>query len=419
MAALVGVLALVSLAGAAALDHELAPIGTVSLWSVFLVGSALLVLPLAARHGAWARARFPLALLAFTPVVAVGALLEVRDPIVAAHWTCGTNDAALACFAPIVLLLVGPVATIVALRASRPGSTRRFRGGALGVTLALAGLVGVGVLGLGRPAPEAWVSSLPAVAVLTPTAGDGVTLDAIPSIEARVARRCRTSYCDVVLLDSAADLEDARAFFDRWDAHLESSYGGSAPAPHPFGVPGEQEISVRVDRAGELLLLAPNEGGAIAFDLRTKEPAEVTLRDVLGEVGPPHGMVLVAALGLLACVALILFARRRARELARIDEGREGVVTVDGVLSFDDGLFPKRARTTAPLAPGPALALTRGSELASYRGGGDEVVHALAGSREANRERASARVALRYAFAIAIAVLAATPLALMTLIDVL
>jgi len=304
---------------------------------------------------------------ATAPVVWLGCMAWIAEPVVTSHWRCGTGDVGIYL---IGLVLFGAAAVVggavVALGAGRRLRLIAAAGAVAGLTT-LVVLVPGGLARAGNPEPRAWAETLTVVGTLPAvTTADGMTWcggnpEADPEALCPAGYECAASRCqrrDEVRITGKTLHRSCTP-----EARCQVSFGTPADGSRSFGEPVELDsrwpVSVRHDAAHDLWLMGESFN-IIALDGATGEVVDVETRRIADSLAPPRGWVIAGAGGLaLALLALLLAAVAWGRaHIAR--RARAGHTDAHGGIAFDDGLTPQRGISTSSTAPGPVLAMAQG-----------------------------------------------------------
>ena len=359
----------------------------------------------ASASGAGVVAAF--ALLGALPSVFFGSIWGWSMPIVRAGWDfCGTGDASLVIMGlPLTGLFVGLAALVafpVVARSGSEGSATLLGpvlgGAALFATIALGAFVLTLAPRLDRPAADDWVSTLPVVAHV-PAAGTSefvgtatTRLDERVSLE-RVCTRDRLddrSYCHLRLIQSLPG-------------------GATLPgAEHESSLAPDGELEVSRDAAHDLWLVSREWDVPRAF--RGIEPSSVEPFDVADAIAPPGPAIVAGVVGAAVALLLLLLRLVLAWRARAIRGGREGRADGHGI-AFDDGELPARGALAVAVPEGPVVAFRARTSHAHYRDDGTRAAwRVTSGSRAALLEALRTRTLACDAMALAIALIALTPL---------
>jgi hypothetical protein len=435
VAAIAGVLAPVALVGAFFAR-------VVAAWLPVTGGSAILLLALAAigfrlapaatfrplaRLGPRAGIAVGLGLAALAPVYLLGSLVALSEPIVQAHWRCGTGDVALAMFAPFV---VGGWAFAAVLAAflivgdhARPWVDRAVRGLAVLASAVAIGVAAWGAARLRLPEPDRWVETRPIVATIPPSAWKNLR-DAPAQVQpGQAGSSSASSGTDTAGATDAKPphrtLEDVALLgrtLHRVCVEVHCTIGWSdAPTQHgDLDVERDDELQIRRDAASGIVLIAPARAPDIVRALDERGVRGLGPRDLRDQLGPPRAWLAFAAIGAALSVALLASAARRAIAARRPPAAVRVAWVRAGQLELEDG-----DRWPAPPAL-LALGVRDGDVITVLPAGRDGVrtyrVHgapdfgAFAGSPAEYDAHRHARATSHAAFALASACLLCAPM---------
>jgi len=386
--------------------------------------SALLLLaskPLANRVMRWAdvprgEVVAALAMLGACPVLLLGALYAMSDPIVSSHWRCGTGDAGLVIMAPFAFVVLGGLGgfvTMVAMRRERRWVNALLRGVSLcAITAAATLAVMAFVRRHGRTDADHYIASLPIVATVPPPSGEPVEIREATfrwqrapikvydtTVEDVAIRRlCMDSYCDVVV----------KAAGEPWSMEHETRSN--------LTVGPRDVLSMKRDVENGLLVL---EGqGRTAFRDKQFTLVDVGVHEVKRSLAPPLGWGVGAAAGVVIALCLQLWRASAKRRLGRLAAAKAGVAGENGWISFEDETPSLRADN---VAAGPVLVLLgEGSRGDAYRGEGPRgVVEILSGAREEILLGARSQLLALDALSLSSVVLTAMPLVASAMVGIL
>jgi hypothetical protein len=173
-------------------------------------------------------------------------------------------------------------------------------------------------------------------------------------------------------------------------------------------------IVIREDAAHGLLFASGTQVHAV--EAKTFQFRAVSSQDILAATSSARGFIIAAMAGIVAALILEIFRFRARSRLRRIANAPTGMLAADGWVVFDDGSPPIRMGIDSEVSSGPVIVMPLDSPIAAggpYRG----IVYAdklevLSGERKEvlRRERWALQSPFD-AFAIAVLLLAATPLA--------
>jgi hypothetical protein len=307
-----------------------------------------------------------LALAAVAPLVAMGALDALSQPVVySGIGRCGTPRASFLMMVPLALVPTGAAAMLVALvlvarrralveRVVRPLGALVAAGAAVLLAASL-------VKAVRRPDPDHYEASLPIVTrAKAADFHELVGTGALPSKGMRspperfetnlggavLSRLCDGKRCLVELIPPTAHRREIGPY--DWNDHDQMlSYGDAEE---------DETLEVRRDRDHGIWVLEKPSGPS-AYVGQDIAQADVLARDVASSLSPPRGWIADAAGGL-ALAGLALLLRRRAdRACAAIAGGRAGTLGESGVVTFPGDDHPVRVAPGQRLAVGPVVVL--------------------------------------------------------------
>lgn len=382
--------------------------------------TALLLLagkPVADRIAAWmrvptARLAAALAFLGLAPLIGLGALIPLGDPILRAErMFCGTGDVMFTMFALLAFPLFGATSALLGVVAANHAGRRVFALLRVGRLAALG--LGVGLFSLAairaarKPDPDHYLASLPQIGVLSAVAGEPA--DTLPPDDERSPFRGRPVEARVHI-----DLVDGlriRRTCAEGECGLSLTPGSchSRPRWAEGFVDEKTPLAVSFDAKHHLWVV-----GRFAFRGDEFEPDSIRVEDVADELSPPFTWIVGSGLGLLIAAGIAFQRRRLQRRFTVLTEAKAGVHGQNGWIAFDESLPALRAAPDLGLPEGPVLVVPgqeAGSAGGAYRGEGSlgqgEI---LAGARDDLLFAVRGRIAVLDAFALTALLLTAAPL---------
>lgn len=363
---------------------------------------------------------------ALSGLFAMGAMVALHDPIVCSHFRCGTGDIAFMLAAPIAVLVVGSVATLVLralVRADRP-SARRALSFALPALFVFVAIVDVTQLVRTAFVPDAqgYFDRMEQIALFPPVPSHPITgLDRTDPEPTRtfvdrqggleVTRVCGSNSraCDVNVRfgpDISLPSEAVEGF--HWVGADESIRVLRDPQ-RPVLVFAREDRTTRRVSYGDV---HPARGYfAGAYDTARRDWITISAASISNRIAAPHGWMGGALLGLVVASWFVFTMRRaRARSEAELARFREGHLGADGTLTFDDGTAPTKITEAGDF--GPVVVLGGGDpDSAHYRDDGKRAPTFLAfGSRQHLRAAANHVSRGRAMYAFAVLLLASAPI---------
>ncbi|MBW2461654.1 MAG: hypothetical protein JRH11_08405 [Deltaproteobacteria bacterium] len=356
---------------------------------------------------------------ATAPMVWLGSMAWMTQPVVASHWRCGTGDVGFFMIGiPLFILAAVGGGVVMTLAAGRGLRLIAAAGAVAGLTT-LVVLVPGGLARTGNPESAAWVETLPELGVLPAvttiegrtwcTEGTGPR----PGANCPPGYECATSRCqrrDEVHI-AGRTLSRSCTPEGFCQVSFETPADGSPSFGEPVQLESRSPVLVRHDKEHDLWLVG-EPFNIIALDGATGDVVDVEIRRIADSLAPPRGWVIAGVGGLtLALLALLLAAVAWGR--ARIARGaRAGRADAYGSIAFDDGQSPARGMSASPTAEGPVLATARGRHRPpSYRTvEGPASWKAVSGERIAIVQRYESRVNAWLNVALSAAWLTAAPL---------
>lgn len=376
----------------------------------------LLGKPIADRLAAWAHIPRPqivsaIGLMAMAPMLFLGALMAMGDPILSSHWRCGTGDIGFAMLAPIASFLFGATGALIACVVAgkeRRGVDALIRGGRLvALALSLMLLGGGAIRAANRPDPDHYLARLPQVGVLKPVSGDPI--EVIPNAgeppergptrvyEDRVAnitvrRECIQESCQIIVLPA-----------DGAPRPAEQKWSG-------VSVSATATLTVYRDEKHDLWIFDHHA----AFRGPSHRLVDIYAGDVADGLAPPSGWMIGAAIGVVIAAGVGVKRRRLSRRFAAISAAVPGVHNKNGWITLDESLPSFRAAPDLGLEEGPVLIVTgagAGAAGGAYRADGSaRGVEILAGEREGHLAVIRRQITSLDALAMSAQVLTVAPL---------
>ena len=331
-------------------------------------------------------------LLGWCPYLFGGAAVAIGEPIVVAHWRCGTGDMGLLMLAllsvPVVFALA--IVSMLALDRARLGAVTR-----VGAWAAVGASLFFYVAGLARSqkaTPDEYLASLPTVAALC--GGDARFQGPGFSVEQRTERGPdgEASRCTIVAANDSRPIQGdcAGVNVKRDEAHdLWVFQASTCRAGRPD------------DRSWRHAL---HSGGA--------EFVEVRPSTVASALRPPTAWAASNAVGCLAGLALVAIASVLRRRAGEWRFARPGTHSGGGWVTFDDSTPPVHSASAAPIPEGPVLVLEPPRKTPHYReaGGIDPGARFTPGTLEELTLAARSRGTDLHAVAILVALVTLAPM---------
>lgn len=357
---------------------------------------------------------------AAAPVVTLGCLASLSDPVVSSHWQCGTGLIGIYLVGAVLFVAAPALGAVVMGLGASPW--RRIAGAVVtaGGLALLVILVPQGLTRMHAPEPQAWVATLPIVGTLPPApAGEGAAFCGEAN-EYRPETTCDAGYaCVASRCQSQDEVKVAGTTFYRSCSpaghcliSLAEDDDGATGFGEPMEIHSAAALPVRYDADHDLWVVG-GEYNRVAFAGQTGEVVDVDVRQIADSLSPPRGWVLAGAGGLGAAALALLFAAIAWGRARRIARARSGQVDAYGGIAFADGCIPCRGLPATPLAEGPVLAIPRGK----YHGPSYRTVEGpvfwdtVPGDRASVTERYEAKVDAWLNVALSAAWLTAAPLA--------
>jgi hypothetical protein len=307
-------------------------------------------------------------------IAALAGAAGLSDAVVRSHWKCGTPDAALVLFLPVVGVCATGMAAALAWVLARWVwlALRTLAPVAAVVTLVGATLLVATTIGgvFDRPAPDAWALTLPVAGVLeAPKPDQPCTVP--PPPDARPITM-EPPYC------AYEPVEVAGVTVERACEEPKESSRRSPPCVVRAKDGWTTMASIERDQVLELRT-RPDLGVVVltsgwhvlgAIDRTTGHGRDVTLREVAGEVRVADKMLIpLGPGGLLAFLLAVVAGRRAARRVFGASP-REATLDDKGWVAFDDGttVRPDTSALSIHRAPGPVLVWGKAGS-AGYREG--------------------------------------------------
>lgn len=319
--------------------------------SMFACLLTLALLPMARRTvGTRASYAVALALAAQGLLPLMSAGVKLADPLIASHWRCGTGDVALVLIGPMVAAGAGVMAALVS-RFALPRVGVRGAAVLRGLsTLTLAGALVTVLIGAvtvaRRPQAQAYLDALPEAGVLPAIVTMPMAAPRIDDVGGTLVwRECSEHGCSVSL---RAPIHTSESL----------SWGQINVAP--------AALHAQVDRRANLVILREEgeNGRRVAFDLRTKNPVDVTWSSLADVVAPPINWFACGALGLLLALAVFARSGSQLRSLEAWRSARPATLSDEGTVRFDEDLPAAKVQGISAVTAGPVL--VRGDTSAAH-----------------------------------------------------
>ncbi len=337
------------------------------------------------------------ALVAWAPYLFCAAAYDLSNPMVHAHWRCGTGDVGLIFLALLSLPVVFSSSILVALAVDR---FRLTRGTRLFAAVAVGAAAIVLVFSLRRSHKlerDAYLASLPAVAEF---AKDDDRFDG-PSffVEERLALQpgkesegtARVGPCMIFARASGQDPAEV------------------APVCEGTRVLRDQAHDLWIFRAPQK---APSSSYAVDGRSGRVSPVDIDVKRVASSLRPPAAWTASLAVGTALALALVGVALGIRRRADAWRTARPGLHGGGGWVTFEDGTPPAHFATAATFPGGPVLVLESSRTVSHYREHGRpaEGARLAAGSFEDLAQAAAARATDLYAVASLVALLTLAPM---------
>lgn len=353
--------------------------------------------------------------LAWTPSIGFACMQALETPLVwgdvpsygmlVTSRSAASEMAGLLFRFPMGLLFIVGIGTVAALLLVNRGSDRIVRGAAAAIAVATLGATAVGLSRIGRPDPDTYLATL-------------VASGSLRLGEERDVLGMKVHYVTEPIPPTALPGEPvvADAEAKEWSCRIVGLEAPIHVATVGVGRTVCPDVQVRLAPDGELATLTVAEQEELgwlplaALRPRVRWRATVTPRDLGSSlVAPPIGWTFGAAFGVLTSALTLLLARRHRRAAASLD-GEIAQHLGAGSVQLASGEIMK-VDAASVLPQGPVTLGPRKDRIPSYRESAlPEFETAIAGTLEEWRRSLLDRAASLDAIALAIVVLAATPM---------